>query len=136
VTCGIEHATIPSAIRQTTNNRLTGMGGRMRAIALGIRFALELCILASLAALAAHLAVPLVVKALLGIVFCAAGAIGWGTFLSPKRKYEIGPAGRLVLEAGFFVGAALILHYVSLPVLAIALIVVAAADRFALALLP
>lgn len=108
----------------------------MRAIALGIRFALELCILASLAALAAHLAVPLVVQALLGIAFCGACAVVWGTFLSPKRKYEIGPAGRLILEAGFFVGAALILHYVGWPALAIALIVVAAADRIALALLP
>ncbi|AYG64937.1 MULTISPECIES: YrdB family protein [unclassified Rhizobium] len=108
----------------------------MRAIALGIRFALELCILASLAALAAHLAVPLLVQALLGIAFCATGAVVWGTFLSPKRKYEIGSAGRLILEAGFFLGAALILNYVGWPALAIALIIVAAADRIVLALFP
>ena len=108
----------------------------MRATALGIRFALELCVLASLAASAAHLAVPILGQALLGIVFCAAGAAVWGTFLSPKRKYEIGPAGRLVLEAGFFVGAGLILDNLGWPTLAIALVVVAAADRIALALIP
>jgi hypothetical protein len=108
----------------------------MRAIALGIRFALELCVLASLAALAAHLAVPVLGQVLLGIVFCATGAAVWGMFRSPKRKYEIGLAGRLVLEAGFFVGAGLILDNVGWPALAIALVVVAAANRIALALIP
>jgi hypothetical protein len=111
------------------------MRRRMRATALAIRFALELCILASLAVLAAHLATPIVAKALLGTVFCVTGAAVWGTFLSPKRKYEFGLAGRLALEAGFFLGAALILNYVGWPALAIALVIVAAADRIALALL-
>jgi len=76
-------------------------GRRVRATTLGIRFALELCVLASFAAWAAHLAVPIWTQALLGIVFCASGAAVWGAFLSPKRRYEIGLAGRLVLEAGF-----------------------------------
>ncbi|GAC1045113.1 YrdB family protein [Rhizobium sp. No.120] len=108
----------------------------MKAIALGIRFALELCILASLVALAAHLAVPIPAQVLLGVAFCAATAAVWGTFLSPKRRYEIGAAGRVVLEAGIFVGAALILNYLDWSALAIALIVVAAADRIALTLIP
>ena len=107
----------------------------MRAIALGIRFALELCILASLALLAAHLATTILSQALLGIAFCAAAAAVWATFLSPKRKYELGLAARLALEAVFFLGAALILNYVGWPALAIALVVVAVADRIALALL-
>jgi len=111
------------------------MRRRMRATALGIRFALELCILTSLAVLAAHLATPVWAKALLGIVFCVTGAAVWGTFLSPKRKYEFGLAGRLALEARFFLSAALILNYIGWPTLAIALVVVAAADRIALALL-
>jgi hypothetical protein len=50
---------------------------------------------------AAHLAVPLLAQALLGIGFCATAAVVWGMFLSPRRKYEIGLAGRLVLEAVF-----------------------------------
>jgi len=108
----------------------------MKAIALGIRFALELCILASLVALAAHLAVPIPVQVLLGLLFCAATAAVWGTFLSPKRRYEIGAAGRLVLEAGIFVGTALILNYLGASKLATALALVAAANRIALALIP
>jgi len=60
------------------------MRRRMRATALGIRFTLELCILASLAVLAAHLATPVWAKALPGIVFCVTGAAVWGTFLSPR----------------------------------------------------
>jgi hypothetical protein len=111
-------------------------GGRLRAIALGVRFALELCILAALGLLAAHLAVPVLARLLLGIAFCLAGAALWGTFLAPKRKLEIGLGARLLLEAAFFGGAALILVYVGSPTLGVALIVVAAADRIALALLP
>jgi hypothetical protein len=107
----------------------------VRATALGTRFALELCILGSLAVLAARLAVPIGAKVLLAILFCTTGAVIWGMFLSPKRKYEIGPAARLVLEAGFFGGAALILDCAGWPVLALVLIVVAAADRIVMALI-
>jgi len=107
----------------------------MKAIALGVRFVLELCILASLAALAAHLPVATWARALLGILFCVSGAAIWGTFLSPKRRYEIGLVARLLLEAGFFFGAALSLAYVGRPALAIALVLVAVADRVALAFL-
>lgn len=107
----------------------------MKAIALGVRFVLELCILASLAALAAHLPVANWARVLLGILFCVSGAAIWGTFLSPKRRYEIGLVARLLLEAGFFFGAALSLAYVGWPTLAIALVLVAIADRIALAFL-
>ncbi len=108
----------------------------MKAIALGVRFSLELCILASLVALAAYLAVPIPARVLFGLASCAAVAVVWGSFLSPKRRYEIGAAGRLILEAGMFVGAALILNYVGSTKLAIALILVAAANKVALALIP
>ncbi len=108
----------------------------MKAIALSIRFALELCILASLIALAAHLAVPMPAQVLLGLTFCVAVAAVWGTFLSPKRRYEIGAAGRFVLEASIFVGTALILNYLGSSALAIALVLIAAANRIALALIP
>ncbi|MBB4245326.1 putative membrane protein [Rhizobium tropici] len=47
----------------------------MKAIALGIRFALELCILASLAALAAHLAVPIMAQVLSGFGLCAVSVL-------------------------------------------------------------
>ncbi len=108
----------------------------MKAIALGVRFALELCILASLVALAAHLAVPIPAQVLLGFAFCAATAAVWGRFLSPRWRYEIGAAGRLVLEAGIFVRTTLILNYLGSSMLAIALVFVAAANRIALALIP
>ncbi|MBB3291292.1 MULTISPECIES: DUF2568 domain-containing protein [unclassified Rhizobium] len=108
----------------------------MKAIALGISFALKLCILASLVALAAHLAVPIPAQVLLGLAFCAATAAAWVTFLSPKRRYEIGAAGRLVLEAGIFVGTALILNYLGSSTMVIALVSVAAANRIAVAPTP
>ena len=62
----------------------------MRATALGIRFAFELCVLASLAASAAHLAVPILGQALLGIVFCAAGAAVWAALQVAKRPENRG----------------------------------------------
>ena len=108
----------------------------VRATALGIRFVLELCILASLAILSAHLDVPVLAQVLLGLVFCIVGAAVWGAFLSPKRKHDIGLVGRLVLEAAYFAGAALILAQVGRPLAAIALMAVAVVDRIALALIP
>src|SRR3954470_2496438 len=53
-------------------------GRRLRAAALGTRFALELCILASLAAFAAQLPVPVSARVLLGVLFCVIGAAVWG----------------------------------------------------------
>lgn len=105
----------------------------MRVAALVVRFALELCVLASLAALAAHLPVARWAQAVLGILLCVTAAAIWGAFLSPKRRYEMGLVGRLVLEAAFFLSAALILAYINWPTVAIVLIVVATADRIALA---
>jgi uncharacterized protein DUF2568 len=107
----------------------------LKATALGIRFTLELCIVASLAALTAHLPVPISVKVLMGVLFCGIGAAVWGALLSPKRKYEIGAAGRLLLEAAFFIGSASILHFIGWSALAIALLVTAAVDRIALGLI-
>ncbi|MDL2410777.1 YrdB family protein [Rhizobium calliandrae] len=118
------------------SERIQRRGGQtVRATVLGIRFSLKLCILASLAIFAAHLDVTGLVQVLLGLVFCVMSAAVWGAFLSPKRKHEIGLAGRLALEAAFFAGAALILAYVGWPVSALALIAVAVADRIALALI-
>jgi hypothetical protein len=108
----------------------------MKATALGVRFALELCILASFAILAAHLSVSILAQILLAIVFCVVGAAVWGAFLSPRRHYELGTAARLVLEAVFFLGAVGILFYVGYSALGIALLVVAIVDKMALALMP
>lgn len=108
----------------------------MRTAALAVRFALELCLLLSFAGLAAHLAVPLWLKVLLAALFCAAGATVWSMFLSPKREHEIGTGGRLFLEAVFFVGAAGILYHIGLRAWAFAFLVVAAADRIVLVLVP
>ncbi len=108
----------------------------MRTTALAVRFGLEVCILVLLAALAAHLPVPLWLKVVLGGLFCAAGATVWGMLLAPKRKHEIGAGGRVFLEAAFFAGSAAILYHIGLPALAFVFLVVAAADRIALALIP
>lgn len=108
----------------------------MRAMALLVRLGLEICILIALAGMAAHWAAPFGMRVLLGIVLCAAAGGVWGMLLSPKRKYEIGTGGRLFLEALLFMGTAAIVYYSGHPAWAVAVIVIATADRIALALFP
>lgn len=108
----------------------------MKAAALAVRFGLELCILAVLAALAAELPLPLLLKLLVGLMLCVTVSIVWGTFLAPKRRYEIGVIGRLLLEAVLFVTAGVILGALGDRGLGIALVAVAAADRVVLGVLP
>ncbi|MQB45010.1 DUF2568 domain-containing protein [Rhizobium sp. ICMP 5592] len=108
----------------------------LKATALGIRFVLELCIACDVGNacagtdLGASAVRPSVLRKRRR---CMAV---WGAFLSPKRKYEIGASGRLILEAGFFAGSALILICLGWPALAIVLVITATTDRLALALIP
>jgi hypothetical protein len=107
----------------------------MKAAALGVRFLLELCILASLAAWAAHLPLAFVEKIAVGGVICLAAAGIWGLLLSPRRRFDLSAAARLIIEAVFFVAAAGALVHIGAWGLGIVLLVVAIADRIVLAIL-
>ena len=106
----------------------------MRNLALAIRFLLELCILASFAAWAAHLPMPGLVRIALGAFACAGAAILWGMFLSPKRGVDLPGPIRLTIEAGFFLIAAAALWQIGLAGWAVALLCAAIVDRILLAL--
>jgi hypothetical protein len=80
----------------------------MLTIALGVRFALELCLLSTAAWAASQLfswpyGVGSAVAALIAL------AMLWGILLSPKRRVEIGHVPRLVLEFSLFIAAAWLL---------------------------
>jgi len=80
----------------------------MLPAALAIRFILELCLLSAVGWAVFHLVsgpagFGLALKAVLAL------ALLWGTFLSPKRRVELGAVPRLLIEAVLFVAAALLL---------------------------
>lgn len=98
------------------------------AVALGIRFLLELCLLAIFFWSAVAIAAP-PFGWVLGLVTTAALALFWGVLLSPKRRMEIGTVPRLLLEAILFVGASWLLLEKRHPNLAIAPLGAAVLDK-------
>lgn len=106
----------------------------IRNLALGLRFLLELCLLASFAAWAAHLQIPPLARIAVGTSACVGGAIGWGMLLSPKRRVDLPGPVRLALEAAFFLTAAAALWHSGWTEWAVALLCAAVADRIILAL--
>jgi len=109
-------------------------GGPALRIALGLRFLIELALLAGAATAAVRL-VPGWAGWVVAVVAVAVLAVIWGLLLSPKARFEIRPAGRVCLEALLFgaVGAALLAS--GLGVAGATLFAVWALDRIALAVL-
>jgi hypothetical protein len=106
----------------------------VKSVALGVRFLLELCILASFAAWAARLDTPAVARVVLGVILCLDAATAWGLLLSPKRRFDLPAPVRLAIEAGFFGLAAAALFEIGWTMLALALLLAAIAHRIALAI--
>ena len=73
----------------------------MRAANLGLRFLLELCLLAALAY------VGLQANVLLAIVAPVAAAIVWGLFVSPKARYPLPTTLWIVVQVVLFGAAAI-----------------------------
>lgn len=73
----------------------------MKAANLGLRFALELCLLAALAYLG------LQVNVVLAVAAPVAAAIVWGLFVSPKARYPLAGPPWIAVQAVLF-GAATI----------------------------
>lgn len=107
-----------------------------RALALTVRFLLELALLAGVAALAWNLASggwrwPAAIPAVIVV-----GTL-WGLLLSPKARFPLPTAGAIVLEAVLFLGtAAGLVATTRLGVIAVIGGALWIADRLALALLP
>lgn len=106
-----------------------------RAIALTVRFLLELALLAGVATLAWNLTsgwwrwpTAIIAVAFVGTV--------WGLFLSPKARIPLPTPAAVALEAALFLGTAAGLAAVGLGVIAVVGAVAWIADRFALALFP
>lgn len=68
----------------------------MKAANLGLRFLLELCLLAALAY------VGLQVNVVLAVVFHVVAAVVWGMFVSPKARYRLGTGAWVGLQIVLF----------------------------------
>jgi hypothetical protein len=107
----------------------------MRAINLVLRFVLEVCALAALAYGGWHVPGPLWSRLLLAVLLPLSAAVAWGRWVAPKASHPIPDPLRLVPEWFVFGGATIALAATGHPVLAVALAVLAAANRLALHLL-
>ena len=96
---------------------------------LALRFLLELCALGALGYWGFMVGENGFVKILLGIGAPLLAAVVWGLFVSPKAAVPLELPLRLVPEALVFGSAIVALFATGHPVLAVALLVVAAVNR-------
>lgn len=104
------------------------------AIALIVRFGLEIALLLGVAAVAWH-TVPGWAQWPVTILAPIVVAILWALFLSPKAAVTLPEAGKLVLEAALFIGTGVCLFAIGYPIHAVAGVVVWILDRIAIAVL-
>ena len=104
----------------------------MLVAALAARFLLEMLLLLVLFIWGFQLADGLVLGLLCGLAASSAGALLWGLFISPKRRFELGRIPRLVLELALFAIAAGALWQMHRPILGLLLLAAACGDRFGL----
>ncbi len=88
----------------------------MRAANLGVRFLLELCLLAALAVVGWRLGGPVVLQVLLAVLLPAVAASLWGLWVAPRAKIRLADPARFAVEASLFAvasaGLALVGHLV------------------------
>jgi hypothetical protein len=104
----------------------------VKAAALAVRFALELCALAALAYGGWRLGGPAWLRLLLAIALPVIAAAIWGRWVAPRAKHLLADPVRLVPEWIVVGGAALALVANGHPVLAAAFVLLAAVDRLVL----
>jgi len=105
-----------------------------RALALGVRFVLELGALAALAYWGFGASADTLGRILLGVGAPLGAAALWGAFVAPKRAFETAPSVRLAVEALVFGAATVALWASGRPTLALILAAAAVLDRVALRL--
>jgi hypothetical protein len=108
----------------------------VRAANLGLRFLLELCMLAALAYWGFHSGGGTSRHVVLGIGAPLLAAIYWGLFISPKAKFPFPLPVKLILEIIVFALAIVALYASGQQLLAIIFAVVAIVSRILLMVLP
>jgi hypothetical protein len=91
----------------------------MRAANLGLKFVLELCMLAALAYWGAQAGDSTFGDVVLAVAAPLAAAVVWGIYAAPKARRRLPLVPRLVLELCVFAVAALALAVAGAPVLAL-----------------
>ena len=107
----------------------------MRSAALGLRFLLELAMLAALAFWGFTTPDGVLVKILLGVGAPVLAAAVWGTFLSPRAAIRAPGPVLVTLEMALFAVAAIALNAAGQLTLAIALAIAAVTQRVTLSVL-
>ncbi|MCY9667060.1 YrdB family protein [Paenibacillus alginolyticus] len=82
----------------------------MKAANLGLRFLLELCILASLCYWGFHIGNGWLLKGILGIGAPLLAAILWGMFVSPKASITVSQPLQFIIELVIFAAAIIALY--------------------------
>jgi hypothetical protein len=100
----------------------------LRAAALAIRFAVELCLLAAVGYWGATLHAATLVRVLAAVAAPVSVAVVWGFMVSPKARIQLGRAGWVAVQVVLFGLGVAALVSAGAPGLAIALGVVAFAD--------
>ncbi|HEX4699595.1 MAG TPA: YrdB family protein [Actinomycetes bacterium] len=78
----------------------------MKTANLGVRFLLELCLLAAWAVIGWHVSGHVVVRVLLAVLLPAVAATAWGLWVAPRATRRLDDPARFAVEAVLFVGAA------------------------------
>ena len=77
----------------------------MKAANLGVRFLLELCMLAAWAVVGWHLGGAVVVRVLVAVLLPALAATVWGLWVAPRARRRLEDPARFAVEAVLFAGA-------------------------------
>ena len=104
----------------------------MRTVNLALRFGLEICALVALAYGGWHVHGATWLRVLVAIALPVLAAVVWGRWVAPKASHPIPDPRRLIPEWVVFGGATAALAVTGHPILAAALAVLAALNRFAL----
>jgi hypothetical protein len=104
----------------------------MLVAALAARFLLEMMLLFVFAIWGFQLADSPALGLLYGLAATSAGAMLWGLFIAPKRRFELGRIPRILLELALFAIAAGALWQMDRPIVGLLLFTLACADRFGL----
>jgi len=105
----------------------------LKAINLGLRFLMELAMLAALGYWGFRSGFPLPVRWLLGIGAPLLAAVVWGTFMSPKASVPLSAQLKLAIEIALFLLAAAALYAAGRPAWAALFLVVWAVNRIGIA---
>ena len=95
----------------------------MLVILLGLRFVLELALVASVGLVGARLTTAPVLGWVLAAGLVAVAVAIWGVFIAPRRRIDLSLAVRVIIELTLFASAAWGLAWIGQPTLGLALLV-------------